>query len=402
MILVKDKELSFSISPKGITHELIIGDNRQVLPLLINDYRGKVDFIYIDPPYGKQGSGKYAKTNYANNITREDLLAMLQQSLHTAKELLSDMGVIFCSIDDNNYAYIKILFDEIFEEKNYIGTFFWKKTENPPNVSQKILRTFEHILCYEKKVTKRKYICEVGSIVDSPLLNSDDRHVKLTFPANSLNCKIPDGIYPKDDKYAIEVFDYISIKNGKNENPVGAAGRFKWTQSYLDNELERGTTLLIKSEKFSPRYQKHGEFNKTPKDIIDSTVNVSTTQGSRKDMLDIGFKDIFSYTKPVSLIKYLIKIAFWKEKDITVLDFFAGSGTVGQAVMEMNSEDGGKRKFILVNTNEITSTTPNGIVYDVTAKRLKRVMTGKCYDGTSNFKYNKILGGNLRVLKIEE
>jgi adenine-specific DNA-methyltransferase len=110
---------------------------------------------------------------------------------------------------------------------------------------------------------------------------------------------------------------------------------------------------------------------------------------------------IFSYPKSVKFIKTLVNIV--SNKDAIVLDFFAGSGTTGQAVLELNKQDGGERQFILATANEITDTTPNGIVNDVTSKRLKRVMTGECYDGTKDFKWNeknKPLGDNLDVYDI--
>jgi adenine-specific DNA-methyltransferase len=108
----------------------------------------------------------------------------------------------------------------------------------------------------------------------------------------------------------------------------------------------------------------------------------------------------FDNPKPVSLIRYLITL--YSENPI-ILDFFAGSGTTGQAVLELNASDNGSRQFILCTNNEITDTTPNGVVVDVTSKRLKRVMTGKCYDGTANFEWtkkNKPLGGHLEVYDI--
>lgn len=117
----------------------------------------------------------------------------------------------------------------------------------------------------------------------------------------------------------------------------------------------------------------------------------------------INLDSNFDYPKPTSLIKQLINTL--NKKDIVILDFFAGSGTTGQAVLELNKEDGGNRTFILCTNNEKTDTNPNGIAYDVTSKRLKRVMTGSCYDGTNDFEWikkNNPLGDNLDVLEIAE
>ncbi len=122
--LAKDEALSFApLSPEGLTHQLIIGDNYPALLNLLITYRKKIKVIYIDPPYGKDDMGEFAQTNYENAITRDNLLSMLYPRLHLAKALLKEEGVIFCSIDDRNQAYVKGLFDEVFGEYGLIHRF---------------------------------------------------------------------------------------------------------------------------------------------------------------------------------------------------------------------------------------------------------------------------------------
>ena len=121
--LKKNNQLSFQTEERGLTHKLIIGDNYEALQNLQVEYRGQVDVIYIDPPYGKDSMGEFAQTNYENAITRDNLLSMLYPRLMLAKQLMADDGVIFCSIDDKNQAYVKCLFDEVFGERNFVGTF---------------------------------------------------------------------------------------------------------------------------------------------------------------------------------------------------------------------------------------------------------------------------------------
>ena len=116
----KNEQLSFSQDKTAITHKLIIGDNYDALLNLSISYRGKIDVIYIDPPYGKDDMGDFAETNYENAITRDNLLSMLYPRLLLAKQLLTDKGVIFVSIDERNHAYVKALMDEIFEERNFL------------------------------------------------------------------------------------------------------------------------------------------------------------------------------------------------------------------------------------------------------------------------------------------
>lgn len=403
--LKKNEVLSFKTDENATTHKLIIGDNYDALLNLLIEYRGKIDVIYIDPPYGKDSMGEFAQTNYENALTRDNLLSMLYPRLVLARQLLSESGVIFCSIDDKNHAYVKCLFDEVFGENNTAGTYFWKKTETPPALSYKIRKKLEYVLCYtSNNLPKRQFSQGLVDGGDAPLLNSGNPLGILTFPIGSVKFNIPDGIYENKENYRIQLLNKIEVKNGVNTTEIKAKATFKWGQEYLNNEIENGTYFLIKSNEFSIRYQKSEKATKVPSSIIDmSEVGVGTNETGAKELTELGLNGMFDNPKPTSLIKYLSKIGFWENKNITILDFFAGSGTTGQAVLELNKEDGGSRQFILATSNEITDTTPNGIVQDVTSKRLKRIMTGKCYDGTSNFKWlenNKPFGDNLDVYEI--
>ena len=118
----KNMNLSFKANDNAITHKLIIGDNYDALLNLLVSYRGKIDVIYIDPPYGKDSMGEFAQTSYDNALTRDNLLSMMYPRLVLAKQLLSENGIIFCSIDDKNESYIKCLMDEIFEERNFVAS----------------------------------------------------------------------------------------------------------------------------------------------------------------------------------------------------------------------------------------------------------------------------------------
>lgn len=135
--------------PTPITHKLIIGDNYPALLNLLINYKNKIKVIYIDPPYGKDNLGEFAKTNYDNAITRDNLLSMLYPRLSLARQLLKEDGVIFCSIDDRNQAYVKGLFDEVFGEGNFICNFIWIKNSTK-NLSKTTSNNHEYILCYAK------------------------------------------------------------------------------------------------------------------------------------------------------------------------------------------------------------------------------------------------------------
>ena len=401
----KNNELSFHTDDSKPTHKLIIGDNYEALQNLLIQYKGKIDVIYIDPPYGKDNMGEFAKTNYDNAITRDNLLSMLYPRLQLAKQLLSNEGVIFCSIDDRNQAYVKCLFDEVFEGRSFVGTYFWKKTDTPPALSTKIRKKYEYILCYGKQLDK-SYKFTQGNTDggDIPLLNNGNQIKEVCFPKGSVHFNIPDGTYQPSNDKKVQLCESVVVKNGLNENAFNAKGRWKWKQDTLNEEVENGTYFLVKSEKFSFRFQRNGAEKtiKVPQNNIDSELGVGTNEEGSSELEKILGKKIFDNPKPSSLISFLTEMTN-KDEDAVILDFFAGSGTTGHAVLDLNQKDGGIRQFILCQLNEATEENPNGIAYDVTSKRLKRIMTGACYDGNKDFpwlKDNEPYGGNLDVYEI--
>lgn len=172
----KNENLSFKTDNDKPTHKLIIGDNYEAMQNLLIQYKGMIDVIYIDPPYGKDSMGEFAKTNYENAITRDNLLSMLYPRLMLAKMLLSDNGVIFCSIDDKNQAYVKCLFDEVFGDNNFLTSLNWKKKKQPSYLSC-VASIMEYILVYAKDLKNVKKL-SVDSISDSdkPVINASNEY----------------------------------------------------------------------------------------------------------------------------------------------------------------------------------------------------------------------------------
>lgn len=278
-------------------------------------------------------------------------------------------GGIFISIDDNEQAQLKLLCDEIFGNNNFVGTYLWNRTSTPPALSYKIRRKLEFVLCYQRSdIPQRTFSQGYVDGGDAPLLNSGNPVGVLSFPKGSVRFGVPDGCYSAKSSYKINLLDNVFIKNGVNENEFKAEGNFKWSQPNLDREVKEGTYFLIKTKQFSPRFQKSKKSTKVPSNIINDEVCVGTNEDAQKEMTNLGIE--FNYAKPTSLIQYLIKMPFWNEKSVTILDFFAGSGTTLHATMQLNAEDGGHRKCILVTNNE------NNICEDVTYERNKRVIQG--------------------------
>lgn len=408
----KNSELSFVTDENRLTHKLIIGDNFDALLNLSISYKGKVDVIYIDPPYGKNDLGDFAQTNYDNAITRDNLLSMLYPRLVLAKELLTDEGVIFCSIDDKNQAYVKGLFDEVFGEHNFVTNFVWKSTPGS-NTGTDIKTVTEYVLAYSKNKPELSFLNK--SIQDADTYNLFDNYQESRggYKINKLDRRMTGKHYSENLNYSIIMPDGTHIFPG-GKNYKQDHWNWRWSEEKV-KWGEKNEFIIKKKSKdtnewtvYFKQYLKVNNENKPLAralphvnllDFLDKTTSASGTS----ENLDI-FKDkTFAYPKPINLIKYLIGII--PNESCYVLDFFAGSGTTGHAVLELNKEDGGNRTFILCTNNEVTKSNPNGIAYDVTSKRLKRVMTGECYDGSKDFKWNKDhqpLGDNLDVYEIDQ
>lgn len=434
----KNEALSFHTDDNKPTHKLIIGDNYEALQNLLIQYRGKVDVIYIDPPYGKDSMGEFAQTNYNNAITRDNLLSMLYPRLVLAKQLLSDDGVIFCSIDDKNQAYVKCLFDEVFGELNLISSLPTIMNLKGNQDEFGFAGTHEYSLLYAKDIhqtTINEF--EIDS-EDEDSWEKDStgyykRGATLKRTGNDApREKRPNGYYPilidisnrKIDVITTE--EFIKIHNADTKsfndefidelkhryqqkgyavllpNADGISTSWRWQYEKVKNEKddiivvgENGDYSLYKKQR--PNI---GDLpSKKPKSLLYKP-EYSSGNGTSQHKSIFGDK-IFGNPKPIDLIKDLIYLT--SDDNSVILDFFAGSGTTGHAVLDLNKQDGGNRTFILCQLNEKTDTTPNGIAYDVTTKRLKRVMTGECYDGTNDFdwiKKNEAYGGNLDVYEI--
>lgn len=363
----------------------IEGDNLEVLKLLQESYLGKVKMIYIDPPYNtgndfiyrddfKQTAAEYDeesgvfdedenrlfKNTDSNGRFHSDWCSMIYPRLMLARNLLSDDGVIFISIDDNEQDNLKKICDEVFGASNFSATFIWTKTSTPPALSYKCRKTVEYILAYEKKLNNIKYFGSPLDGGDAPLLNAGNPKKTLLFPACSIHFNIiENGIIKAGAKERLFLDDDIIIENGINQNDVKMTGEFKWEQNTLFNEIKQGTYFLVKSDKFAIRFQRENitDSYKTPTNYLEIELNkkngVGTNESADKELASLGLKQYFDYSKPYSLIQSITNMICKKEEQAIVLDFFSGSATTAHAVMQLNAEDGGNRKFIMVQLPEL-------------------------------------------------
>lgn len=368
----------------GELNFLIEGENLAALKLLAKTHRGKVDVIYIDPPYNTGNKDFVYNDCYvdANDLFRHSKwLSFMEKRLNVAKTLLSQRGVVFISIDDNEQATLKLLCDEIFGYEAFVATIPWRKRTAKADVPHRLSQDYEWVMCYAmpqfnagiKKQT-RKYF-ETEDFPGRPWRIHD--MTKQTSAKERPN-------------------SYFTMVNPKTGQKYPASKKRTWAVSVdtFDEYYKAGRIIFpgdyefLNIKKPVLRYFKDDDMRRDGLRFGYATVStylpseVGMSQDGTKDIAALFEEKVFSFPKPVSLISYLVEIALPNISDALVLDFFAGSGTTGHAVMKLNAADGGKRRFILVTNNE------NGICERVTYERLRRVMEKDGY--AARLKYLKV------------
>ena len=358
----------------------IEGDNLEVLKLLQNSYMGKVKMIYIDPPYNTgndfvyhddfavsadeydehnidEEGNRFRKNTDSNGRFHSDWCSMMYSRLMVARTLLAEDGIIFISIDDNELDNLKKISDEVFGPYNFVDVYNWAKTETPENLSIKCRQIIEYVLCYERNKDSFRYRgIQKFSSSSNGLLNQPNAVGTLEFPANFVTTNIPDGHIKAGmygtDKYDVELLDDVDVKDGLFTNKFRLKAKFKWQQSYLDNEIKNGTTISIPTMKFSPSYEKKEYAPEVPTNLINSKVNVETNENAGEYQLQLFSKKVFNFPKPASLMQYLFGFKDNPDDSFIVMDFFSGSASTADSVMRMNMSRSKQIKYILVQLPE--------------------------------------------------
>lgn len=360
----------------------IEGDNLDVLKCLKETYLHKVKMIYIDPPYNtgndfvyeddfaqsseeylansgqfdEQGNRMFTNAE-SNGRFHTDWLNMIYPRLKVARDLLTDDGVIFISIDDNEVENLRKVCDEVFGEQNFVDCLHWKKKKQPSFLAKHTAKVMEYVIVYAKNTFKlEKLSVEKVSDSNKKVININNKISSRIFkPGVRVKSEEQTGII-KAGVYTgrsmdVEYKNDIYYENGRTTNEVEVVSKFSDSQSNIDTFIQKD--LLYITKNFLLRRDVGEEAAEKRKSITDLLLNdYGDNQESDKEFLELFDKKYFDYTKPIKLIYNLVKSNFTEEG--IILDFFSGSATTAHAVMQLNSEDGGNRKFIMVQLPEKT------------------------------------------------
>lgn len=401
------KESSTGSSDNKIIH----GDNLEALKSLLPEYEGKIDCIYIDPPYNTGNEGWVYNDNVSHprlkkwlgevvgkegeDLSRHDKwLCMMYPRLKLLQKLLSSNGAIFISLDDNEQAHLKLLCDEIFGQRNFIANIIWQKKTGASD-SNNIANVTEYILVYAKKSTNLSFN-QNDNAYDKKRYRFEDEYLETRGPFyyDSLD-RGTLGYYESLD-YKVETPDgNFTYPNGRKVQ-INDGWRWKWGEEKLRWGIENGFIETRKSKskksgwgvyyKIYLNVDNEGKLIKRSSPFKNIILDVLNTHASNEAKQLFDTTTLFSNPKPVELIKKILNLI--KNKNAIVLDSFAGSGTTAHAVSNLNKEDGGNRKFILVEMEDYAQ--------DITAERVKRVIDGygkdkKAVEGTGgDFSYYEL------------
>lgn len=385
---VKDKLI---ISPPSegsgevVNHILIEGDNLHALTALTYTHEGKVDVIYIDPPYNTGNKDFVYNDSFVDSedgYRHSKWLSFMHKRLKIAKRLLSDRGVIFISIDDNEQANLKLLCDEVFGEKNYMGNIIWQSRTSISN-DDYISTNHNHTHIYARDINSVFFDGEPLSQKDYINPDNDPRGPWKLVP---IDANHPGG----DTLYGI-----INPKTGVEyfppNNRIWAFNRETFQSLLDDGRIKFGLKddSAPKKKLFYNERVAKGD-TKTPSSIL---LDAKTTKDGTNELIDILGKKVFDYPKPTDFVRRLLMYCAKRQPKALILDFFAGSGTTLHATMQLNAEDGGHRQCILVTNNE------NGICENVTYERNRRVIQG--YTTPKGVEVPGLSGNNLRYYRTD-
>ena len=391
-----------SDSPDAPNHILIEGDNLEALTALSYTHEGKIDVIYIDPPYNTGNKDFIYNDSFVDSedgYRHSKWLSFMNKRLRIAKRLLSDKGVIFISIDDNEQAQLKLLCDDILAERNFVANYIWQSTAGS-NTGTDIVTVTEYILVYSKN---RDYVQFDGMLSSEESFPYEDEYVKNRgrYALDKLDRRRVGGHYSDALNYAITMPDGTMRYPGGTNTKSQEGWNYLWSKSKVEWGIQNDFIVFKKSKGLWNVYNKRYSKIDNSGNIIERSIpfrnlitsdQCNTAQGTAEITSIFSIRP-FDFPKPSKLIKHLLMNTVRSKKKSTILDFFAGSGTTLHATMQLNSEDGGHRQCILVTNNE------NNICEEVTYERNKRVING--YTTPKGEQVEGLKNNSLRYYKTE-
>ena len=419
----------------------IEGDNLEVLKLLQNNYLGKVKMIYIDPPYNtgndfvyndnfKQDSETFLETSgmfdedgnmtlqnfeknsESNGRFHTDWLNMMYPRLKVARNLLKEEGVIFISIDDNEVQNLKKICDEIFGDHNFVSNIVWQSTAGS-NTGTDIVTVTENALVYTKN---RSSFCFDGMLSDEDAFTLTDEYEseRGKFSLDKLDRRRVGSHYSEALNFPITMPDGTIRYPGGSTTKSSEGWNYLWSKTKVQWGLEKGFIVFKKNDSgdwavYNKRYAKIDNEGKPIERSIPFrnliTSNQCNTAQGTKEIRDLFESRPFDFPKPTSFLKQLLLTSVRSSKEALILDFFSGSATTAHAVMQLNAEDNGNRKFICVQLPETTSEDSEAYkagyknICEIGKERIRRA--GKKIKEESGEKA-KDLDIGFRVLKLAE
>ena len=378
-VFTEVKEREIKAVDENSYNFLLEGDNLHSLKLLEKTHAGKIDVIYIDPPYNT-GSKDFTYNDVLvdenDGYRHSKWLSFMSERLQYAKKLLTDSGMIMISINDIELYSLKLLCDSIYGESNLLANMIWQSTPGS-NTGLDIKTVTEYVLCYAKNKMK----CTTASrpIEDDQKYKFRDDYVEKRgkYLLNKLDRRMTGQHYSESLNYAIKTPDGRLVFPGGEEEKQ-KHWNWRWSESKVAWGIKNNFIEFKQSKngKWAIYFKQYFKVNNNdelierslPYQNLIKDLNGANSARGTQEIMSIFDKKAFDYPKPLNLIKYLLQIH--ANQNATILDFFAGSGTTAQAVLELNKEDGGNRKFILCTNNE------NNICEEVTYERIKRVIHG--------------------------
>ena len=391
-----------SDSPDAPNHILIEGDNLEALTALSYTHEGKIDVIYIDPPYNTGNKDFIYNDSFVDSedgYRHSKWLSFMSKRLRIAKRLLSDKGVIFISIDDNEQAQLKLLCDDILAERNFVANYIWQSTAGS-NTGTDIVTVTEYILVYSKN---RDYVQFDGMLSSEESFPYEDEYVKNRgrYALDKLDRRRVGGHYSDALNYTITMPDGTMRYPGGTNIKSQEGWNYLWSKSKVEWGIQNDFIVFKKSKGLWNVYNKRYSKIDNSGNIIERSIpfrnlitsdQCNTAQGTAEITSIFSIRP-FDFPKPSKLIKHLLMNIVRSKKKSTILDFFAGSGTTLHATMQLNSEDGGHRQCILVTNNE------NNICEEVTYERNKRVING--YTSPKGEQVEGLKNNSMRYYKTE-